>query len=57
MSSIPDDADVVVCHQGLADRARSVAGDRPVITFQVFLGDPAVNQLVKTITEGGQISG
>ena len=57
VSSIPADADVVVCHEGLGDRARSIVGDRPVITFQVFLGDPAVTQLVKTITEGGEISG
>ncbi len=57
VNSIPADADVVVCHEGLGERARSVVGDRPVITFQVFLGDPAVTRLVKTITEGGEISG
>ena len=57
VSAIPEDADVVVCHQGLADRARSVVGDRPVISFQVFLGDPAVTKLVQTIQDGGQISG
>ena len=58
VASIPGDADVVVCHQGLADRARSTAPDKPVISFQVFLGDPKVTALVKTLTSGsGEISG
>lgn len=57
VGSIPDDADVVVCHQSLAERARSSAPGKPVVTFQVFLGDPAVNALVKTLKDGGQVSG
>lgn len=58
VASIPADADVVVCHQGLADRARSQAPDVPVIPFQVFLGDPAVTALVKKITSGsGTVDG
>ena len=36
--------------------ARS-APDKPVVTFQVFLGDPAVTPLVKTIKDGGEVSG
>lgn len=55
VDSIPADADVVVTHTGLADRARRGAGDAPVVTFEVYLGDPAVDRLVKAIKDGGEI--
>ncbi|AXT84479.1 PTS lactose transporter subunit IIB [Aeromicrobium sp. A1-2] len=57
VGAIPDDADVVVCHKSLAERARSSAPGKPVVTFQVFLGDPAVTALVKTLKDGGQVHG
>jgi mannitol-specific phosphotransferase system IIBC component len=57
VNSIPDDADVIVCHAGLADRARGIVGDRPIIPFQVFLGDPAVTKVVKAIKNGEDING
>ena len=55
VSQIPADADLVVCHAGLAERARAAAGAKPVIPFQVFLGDPAVEAILKAIKEGGVI--
>ncbi|OLT28891.1 PTS lactose transporter subunit IIB [Actinomadura sp. CNU-125] len=57
VDSIPGDADVVVCHSGLAARARRGAGDAPVIPFEVYLGDPAVDRLVKAIKDGGEVGG
>jgi mannitol-specific phosphotransferase system IIBC component len=54
---IPDDADVILCHAGLAERARSAVGDRIVIPFQLFIGDPAVNRVVATLKGGGTIDG
>lgn len=57
VGQIPDDADVIVCHQSLVERARSSAPGKPIVTFQVFLGDPAVNALVKTLKDGGDVSG
>lgn len=56
VNNIPADADVVVCHQGLAARAAVGAGDKPIVKFQVFLGDPAVTGLVSAIKNGGEIS-
>jgi hypothetical protein len=47
---------VVVCHEGLAARAAAGAGDKPIVKFQVFLGDPAVTRLVTAIKNGGEIS-
>ncbi len=55
VSSIPGDADVVVTQAGLADRARVVVPDVPVIPFQLFLGDPAVAKLVKAILDGSTV--
>jgi len=55
VANIPSDADVVVTQAGLADRARGVVPDIPVIPFQLFLGDPAVAKLVKAIQNGDSV--
>jgi mannitol-specific phosphotransferase system IIBC component len=52
VASIPGDADVVVTQAGLAERARGVVPDIPVVPFQLFLGDPAVAKVVKAIQDG-----
>jgi mannitol-specific phosphotransferase system IIBC component len=54
---IPADADVVVCHRGLEATARSVAPDKVIVSFDVFMGDPAFDRLVEAITGGGPIEG
>ncbi|GIH28105.1 hypothetical protein Aph01nite_64150 [Acrocarpospora phusangensis] len=55
VNSIPADADVVLCHAGLAARARASAPDTVLIPFQIFIGDPAVTGLVATIKKGGTV--
>lgn len=57
VNEIPDDADVIVVHEGLADRARGVAPDKPIVRFKVFLGDPAVTKVVNAVKDGGVIDG
>jgi mannitol-specific phosphotransferase system IIBC component len=57
VNSIPSDADVVVCHEGLAERARGIAPDKLIIGFKVFLGDPAVTKVVNAIKNGDDING
>ena len=52
VANIPSDADVVVTQTNLAERARGVVPDVPVIPFMLFLGDPAVAKLVKAIQSG-----
>jgi mannitol-specific phosphotransferase system IIBC component len=54
---IPDDADVVICHSGLAERARAAVPGRVVVPFQLFIGDPAVTRVVATLKSGGAIDG
>ncbi|MDG4831352.1 PTS lactose transporter subunit IIB [Solwaraspora sp. WMMD1047] len=57
VNSIPADADVVVCHTGLAARARGSAPGKVIVPVQVFIGDPAVAKLVKAVQSGGQVDG
>jgi mannitol-specific phosphotransferase system IIBC component len=57
VNTIPADADVVVCHAGLAARARVSAPEKVIVPFQVFIGDPAVSDVVKAIQSGGAING
>ncbi|MEU5942801.1 PTS lactose transporter subunit IIB [Micromonospora sp. NPDC047548] len=57
VDSIPADADVVICHQGLVQRARLSAPGVVVVPIQVFIGDPAVTKVVKAVQAGGDLSG
>jgi mannitol-specific phosphotransferase system IIBC component len=57
VNTIPADADVVICHAGLAARARVSAPDTVIVPIQLFIGDPAVTKLVKAVQNGGDISG
>jgi PTS system mannitol-specific IIB component len=54
---IPEDADLVLVHQGMAERARATKPERVVVPFQLFLGDPAVASVVATLKKGGRIDG
>ncbi len=52
---IPADADVVIAHQGLSGRAREVAENSVVISFNMFMNDPAINKLVDDLSQGNDI--
>jgi len=52
VADIPKDADLVVTHAQLADRARATVPGIPVVPFQIFLGDPAVAKVVKAVQDG-----
>jgi galactose PTS system EIIB component len=54
---IPPDADVIVCHRGLEATARKVAPEKVVVAFDLFLGDPAFDRVVKAIKEGEWLEG
>jgi mannitol-specific phosphotransferase system IIBC component len=57
VNSIPADADVVVVHKGLAERARVSAPDKVIVAVQVFIGDPAVNAIVAAVKNGSDLHG
>ena len=53
---IPQDADVVVAHAGLSTRAKEVAVNSVVISFNMFMNDPAINKLIADLTAGNDIT-
>jgi len=55
VAAIPADADVVLCHAGLAERARAGAPGAVVVGFRMFLGDPRVAQVVAAVKHGGPV--
>jgi PTS system mannitol-specific IIB component len=57
VSQIPADADVIVTHEGLEATARGMAPDKVVVTFSMFLGDPAFDRVVGAIKEGKPLEG
>ena len=58
VNQIPDDADVVLCHQGLSSRARAQVGETtPVWAFNTYIGDPVFGQLEKAIANDDTIEG
>jgi len=54
--AIPEDAQVVMVHEGLANVARSKAPNAVVVTFSQFLNDPAFDYVVNTLVAGGDIA-
>ena len=57
VNEIPADADVVVVHSGLADRARVSAPGKVIVTVQVFIGDPAVAKIINAVKTDGELDG
>jgi mannitol-specific phosphotransferase system IIBC component len=52
---LPETAQVVVVHKGMANLIRKRAPDAVVIAFTHFLNDPAFDQLVTVMKENGTI--
>jgi PTS system mannitol-specific IIB component len=57
VNSIPDDADLVLCQQGLMARARRSQPEKVILGFNMFLGDPLFAKVESAIKEGGQLDG
>jgi mannitol PTS system EIICBA or EIICB component len=56
VNQIPANADVVLAHQGLAERARKAAPSAVVLPFTNFLNNPAADLLVQRLRAGEPIS-
>ena len=57
VNQVPDDADLILCHTGLAGRARSQAPDKVVKPFNMFMGDPVFDQVEAAIRDGEDLDG
>jgi PTS system mannitol-specific IIC component len=49
IEAIPEDADLVVVHENLADRARGARPQVEIVTIENFLGDPALDRLEREL--------
>jgi PTS system mannitol-specific IIC component len=56
VNQIPANADVVLAHQGLAERARKAAPTAVVIPFTNFLNNPAADLLIRRLQAGEPIT-
>ena len=52
---VPADAKLVVVHKGLARTAAAAAPNAVVLAFKMFLNDPVIDQLVKSLVEKTEI--
>jgi len=56
VNDIPDDADVVLCQSTLLARAKKGGGDKVILGFQSFLGDPVFDKVEAAIRDGGSLA-
>jgi mannitol-specific phosphotransferase system IIBC component len=56
VNAIPAEADVVIVHAGLAERARKAAPQAVVLSFNNFLKNTASEQLLRQLTSGQPVS-
>jgi mannitol-specific phosphotransferase system IIBC component len=56
VNQIPAHADVVLAHEGLAERARKAAPNAVVLPFKNFLNNPAADLLVRRLQAGEPIA-
>nr|WP_295285737.1 PTS mannitol transporter subunit IICB [uncultured Blautia sp.] len=48
---VPEEAQVVVTHENLLERAKIAMPDKRIVTIKNFLGDPKIDQLLQEIVE------
>lgn len=53
--NIPDGADVVLAHTGLAKQVKAKAPDAAVVPFTMFFNDPSVAALIEKLKAGTAI--
>ena len=56
VNEIPPETDVVIAHEGLAERARKAAPQAVVLSFKNFLNNTASDMLLQRLTAGEAIS-
>ncbi len=53
--AVPENANVIVVHEGLAKMARSKAPDAVILTFKHFLNDPIFDTIVNAFVNDGEL--
>lgn len=55
VNNIPGDTQLVLCHAGLAERAKGIAPQAVIVPFNMFMGDPVFAQVESAIKNGGPL--
>lgn len=53
--AVPEDAKVIVVHEGLSKVVRKKAPEAVIVTFKHFLNDPSFDKLVSAFVDDGEI--
>lgn len=56
INDLPAQVDLVLCHEGLAARARALRPGVVVLPFRLFIGDPLFDRVVAAIRDGKDLS-
>jgi PTS system mannitol-specific IIC component len=56
VNALPSETDVVIAHEGLAERARRAAPGAVVLSFKNFLNNTASDRLVRALTAGEPVA-
>ena len=48
---VPEEAQIVVTHENLLERAKIAMPDKRIVTIKNFLGDPNINLLIEEIVK------
>ncbi len=51
IEKVPDNADIIVTHEALAERAAKANSGKRIVTIANYLGDPALDTLFRELTE------
>ncbi len=52
---VPQDAQVIMVHKGLAKTVRSIAPNAVVVAFSQFFNDPVFDRVIRALAEGKEI--
>ncbi len=55
VQQIPDNADIVLVHKGMAQQVKAKIGTAAIVPFMMFFNDPAVKALVESLKAGESI--
>ena len=57
VNQIPEEVNLILCHEGLLTRARSTRPGVVALPFRLFIGDPLFDKVVAAIRDGKDLTG
>lgn len=57
VNTLPPQADLIMCHEGLVARTRGLRPGAVIVPFKLFIGDPAFDKVIAAVKDGKDITG